>query len=214
MKILFEDKDIAVCVKPYGIVSQSSPDGKDMVSLLSEQLNCEIFPVHRLDRETGGVMVYAKNQKAAAVLSNDISNRKIHKEYIALVHNDYTSEKGELKDLLYRDKNRNKSYVVNRQRKGVKEAILNYTKIKTADSPYGIVSLIKVELVTGRTHQIRVQFSSRGYPLVGDRRYGAKDDARKLGLWSYYFRFNHPITGEQLEFSAQPDRDSVFENII
>jgi len=213
MKILFEDKDIVVCIKPHGVISQSSPDGKDMINLLMTQLNCDIFPVHRLDRETGGVMVYAKNSKSAAKLCSDVSNRKINKEYMAVVHNNFPYEKGELRDLLFRDKNRNKSYVVKRIRKGVKEAVLNFEKIGNAVTQFGELTLLKIALVTGRTHQIRVQFTSRGYPLLGDKRYGAKDNFDNLALCSYKLKLNHPTTGEKMIFSSEPELDifTIFE---
>ncbi len=210
MRIIFEDNDIVVCIKPYGVISQNNDKGTDMIKLLSEKLNTAIFPVHRLDRETGGIMVYAKNSKSAARLSQDIAEQKLKKEYLALVHNDITPDSAELCDLLFRDKSRNKSYVVKRERKGVKKAVLTYDKICSTDSPYGRVSLIRVALKTGRTHQIRVQFASRGYSLVGDKRYGAKDNAENLGLWSCYLEFNHPETNEKLKFEVLPENEGVF----
>lgn len=200
MQILFEDKNIVVCVKPHGVISQSSPDGKDMVAQLSAELGCDIYPVHRLDRETGGVMVYAKTATAAAKLCDDVANRRLQKTYLALVQGAFPDENGEMRDLLFRDQKRNKSFVVTKQRKGVKEAILRYEKLKSDAN----VSLMKVTLITGRTHQIRVQFASRGYPLLGDRRYGG-NAAKCLGLWAHTLAFPHPMTGETLTFSAAPD---------
>lgn len=211
MNILFEDADIVVCVKPHGVISQSAPDGKDMIGLLEARMGCKVYPVHRLDRETGGVMVYAKTPAAAAKLCRDVAAHKLHKEYLAVVHKDFPFEQGELHDLLFRDQKRNKSYVVDRQRKGVKEAILQYEKIKTAVSPFGEITLLKIVLITGRTHQIRAQFAGRGYPLLGDRRYGAKDTAENMGLWSHTLIFDHPTNGKQLSFTFEPQNSAAFE---
>ena len=208
MHILFEDRNIVVCVKPHGIVSQSSHDGKDMIAQLSAQLGCDIHPVHRLDKETGGVMVYAKTAKAAAKLCDDVANRRLQKTYLAIVKGEFPDENGEMRDLLFRDQKRNKSFVVTRQRKGVKEAVLQYEKLSSDDG----VSLMKVTLITGRTHQIRVQFASRGYPLVGDRRYGG-DTAPCLGLWAHTLSFPHPATGETLTFFADPTDSEAFRSI-
>ena len=210
MKIIFEDSDIVVCIKPYGVISQNNDNGNDMVKMLSEKLNSSIFPVHRLDRETGGIMVYAKNSISAAKLSRDVMDKKVKKEYLALIHNVITSDTAELCDLLFRDKQKNKSYVVKRERKGVKQAILTYNKINSFESEYGTVSLVRVSLKTGRTHQIRVQFASRGYSLVGDKRYGAKDNAEYLGLWSCYLEFNHPTKNETLKFEVLPENEGIF----
>lgn len=205
MQILFEDNAVVVCIKPHGIISQSSPDGKDMVAALAAQLGCEIYPVHRLDKETGGVMVYAKTAQAAAKLSADVAAGRLHKTYLAVVKGDFPNEQGEMRDLLFRDQKRNKSFVVTRQRKGVKEAVLQYKKLCSHDG----VSVMKVTLITGRTHQIRVQFASRGYPLIGDRRYGG-DTAPCLGLWARTLSFPHPTTSEMLTFSAEPTDSAVF----
>jgi len=183
---------------------------KIMIKLLTEKLNSPIFPVHRLDKETGGLMVYAKNSKAAATLSADIKEYRLKKEYLALIHNDISPDSAELCDLLFHDKVKNKAYVVKRERKGVKKAVLTYDKISSTDSPYGRASLIRVTLKTGRTHQIRVQFASRGYALVGDKRYGAKDNAENLGLWSCCLEFYHPETKEKLKFEVLPENEGVF----
>ena len=211
MQILFEDAHIVVCIKPYGIVSQSSKDGRDMVSELSRMLGCEIYPVHRLDRETGGVMVYAKTGTAAAKLCTDVAQRRLQKTYLAIVHGAFPEKAGELCDLLFRDQKRNKSFVVTRQRKGVKQAVLQYETLQTTVSPFGELTLLRIRLITGRTHQIRVQFSSRKFPLLGDGRYGAADAAGKMGLWSYAISFAHPVTGERLQFSAAPQDNDGFD---
>jgi 23S rRNA pseudouridine1911/1915/1917 synthase len=201
MEILFEDNDILVCIKPIGIVSQSDEKCESMINLLEAHTGGTVYPLHRLDREVGGVMVYAKSHFAAATLSKDIAEHKFKKEYMALVHGKPEFDKGEMRDLLFKDSRKNKSYVVKRMRKGVKEALLEYEVINQKDG----LSLVKVLLHTGRTHQIRVQFASRKMSLVGDRKYGADDDFKNIGLWSYRITFNHPKTKEKLEFEKIPE---------
>ena len=202
MRILFEDESVIVCIKERGLLSQTdSGGGESMVALLSAHCNNQVYPLHRLDREVGGVMVYAKTKKAAANLSRDIAEHKFIKEYIALIHGKPESDSGEMRDLLFKDSRKNKSFVVKRQRKGVKEALLEYSLLETD----GDFSTVLVRLHTGRTHQIRVQFASRKMPLKGDKKYGAKDENKNIGLWSYRITFNHPVTGEKLSFSEPPD---------
>lgn len=200
MEILFEDNDILVCIKPQGIVSQSDEKCESMITLLQEHTGNTVYPLHRLDREVGGVMVYAKNHFAASVLSKDIAQHKFKKEYMALVHGKPEETCGEMRDLLFKDSRKNKSYVVKRIRKGVKEALLEYYVINSKDG----LSLVKVLLHTGRTHQIRVQFASRKMSLAGDKKYGADDDFKNIGLWSYKITFNHPKTKQTLEFEKTP----------
>ena len=202
MKILFEDESIIACIKERGIISQSdSAGGISMITELEKHCDCKIFPLHRLDKEVGGVMVYAKTKSAAAGLSKDIQEHKFIKEYIALIHGTPENSRGEMRDLLFKDSKKNKSYVVKRERKGVKEALLDYELL---DSNNGF-SKVLIKLHTGRTHQIRVQFASRKMPLCGDKKYGAKDESNTIGLWSYRITFNHPITGESLSFSEIPN---------
>lgn len=211
--ILYDDNDIVVCVKPQGVISQGDSSGKtNMVTLLKEKLECDIFPIHRLDKETGGVMVFAKSSKSAAELSRAVANNDIKKEYLALVHNEITTLSDTLTDLLFFDRQRNKSYVVKRERKGVKKAILDYKVLSVNQIENNTYTLIKVLLKTGRTHQIRVQFASRGHSLMGDKKYGADDSSNSLGLWAYKLNFKHPITKENLEFSAVPNTPS-FSNV-
>ncbi len=206
LKILFEDSEIVVCIKPVGILSQRDASGKaNMVDLLAEELNSEIFPVHRLDREVGGIMVFAKTKAAAAALSRDISNHKFQKEYIALIHGIPEKLSGEMRDLLFKDSSKNKSFVVKRERRGVKEALLEYTVLESFEINKETYSKVKILLHTGRTHQIRVQFASRKLNLTGDRKYGAKDEFKRIGLWSYKIVFNHPETKEIMEFTAEAD---------
>ena len=199
MQVLYSDNYIVVCVKPIGILSQAdSSGGESMVSLLSNMYNCEIYPLHRLDKGVSGVMVFAKTKFAAAELSRDIAEHKLKKEYLAII-NGLPDERGEMVDLLFKDSRKNKSFVVNRSRKGVKEAKLSYWRIKTD----GQKSLVRVLLHTGRTHQIRVQFASRKMPLLGDRKYGGNTDYENIALLSYRLTFNHPKTKEEMVFSAE-----------
>lgn len=204
--VLYEDSDIILCIKPSGILSQKDR-GESMVSVLSSRCGSEIYPLHRLDKEVSGVMVYAKNKKAAAFLSREISERRMKKEYIALVHGRPEKERGEMCDLLFKDSSKNKSYVVKRMRKGVKDARLEYEVLDTQGEADNAVSKVRILLHTGRTHQIRVQFSSRQMPLVGDRRYGARDGAEVLCLWSHRLTFAHPKTKKIMTFSFEPNTD-------
>ncbi len=206
MNILFEDHDIIVCQKPVSVLSQSDDAGREsMITLLEQHTGAAIFPLHRLDREVGGVMVYAKTKRAAAVLSRDIADHRFEKEYLALVHGTPTAPSGEMRDLLFKDSRKNKSFVVARPRRGVKEAVLTYEQVNAAivgTEPY---TLVRVKLQTGRTHQIRVQFSSRKMPLAGDKKYGARDAFDTIMLWSYRIAFCHPVTGASMCFSLDPD---------
>lgn len=207
MNILFEDKNLIVCVKPRGVSSQLG-DGENMIALLNSHFSengekAEAFPVHRLDKETSGVMVYAKSSACAALLSKQITGGAIHKHYYAVIRGLPEEKNGIMKDLLFRDKAKNKTFVVNRKRGGVKEASLEYEIIGEAQG----FALADILLHTGRTHQIRAQFSSRGFPLYGDRRYGGC--AGELALFAYRLEFRHPFSGEMLDFSSLPDTSST-----
>ncbi len=205
-EILFEDSFIAVCVKPAGIISQSSTDGNDMIALLNSHFEengekSKAYPVHRLDRETAGVMVYAKNSFAAASLSKQAEQNLIKKKYYAVIHGIPEEKSGVLTDLLFRDKQKNKTFVVNRMRKGVRDASLEYCII----GEKGELSLLDILLHTGRTHQIRVQFASRKMPLIGDGRYGG--GGGKLALFAHSLEFRHPKSGKIMTFSAKPQNE-------
>lgn len=200
LEVIYQDEDLVVCVKPAGVLSQDAGKGS-MPQLLREQLKKDyIGVVHRLDKEVGGLMVYALSQKAAAGLSRAIQNHEFGKMYLAVLRGVPQEREAVLKDLLFHDKNRNKTYVVDRVRKNVKEASLDYTLLQEAEG----CSLVKVRLHTGRTHQIRVQFASRKLPLVGDRKYGGKMPDNHLGLWSCGLHFPHPVTGKKMEFVQLP----------
>lgn len=193
MEILYSDPDIAVCVKPIGMESEH-----EMPNALSEQLGGSIFPLHRLDKNVGGVMVYARNKTAAARFSRLIQDGSMVKQYVAQVHGE-VPERGDWEDLLFKDSSKNKVFVVQRQRSGVKAARLEFTRLSASDG----ISLVRIRLHTGRSHQIRVQFSSRGFPLVGDHKYGAKDDAAAPMLHACCITF--PYKGKQKQFSHFPD---------
>lgn len=200
MNIIFEDSEIAVCEKEAGIASQLSPDGRDMITLLKNGGRSEIYPVHRLDAATRGVMVYAKTKSAAAFLSREIAENRMEKEYIALIHGAPDESEGVFEDFLYRDRQKNKSFVVKKERRGVKYAKLAYSVIKTEKRENGVFSIVRVRLFTGRTHQIRVQFASRGMPLAGDGKYGAADNIKQLGLQCVKLTLAHPATGRRMTF--------------
>ncbi len=205
MEILYQDKNIAVCFKPAGIISQSTDGGENMISLLNEAFekngeNAKAYPVHRLDRETAGVMVYAKNSKSAAVLSKQAEQNTIKKHYYAVIRGVSDEKCGVLKDFLFRDKQKNKTYTVKKIRKGVREASLEYNVI----GDNGELSLVDILLHTGRTHQIRVQFASRKMPLYGDGKYGG--GSGKLALFAHTLEFEHPVSGEKMIFTVKPDK--------
>ncbi len=206
LEILFEDDSIIIPIKPLGVLSQADEKGREnMISLLKNHTNGDIYPLHRLDRDVSGVMVYAKTKEAAAVLSDDIRNNKFIKEYIALIHSKPEYDTAIFEDFLFKDSKKGKSYVVKNERKGVKKAKLEYTLIKNFLISDSVYSLVRIRLFTGRTHQIRVQFSSRKMSLAGDKKYGAKDDFTKIGLWSYRLTFFHPQTKKELSFYKAPE---------
>ena len=198
--ILYADADILACLKPAGLLAQDGP-GACLPALLREQCGHEVFPVHRLDREAGGVMVFAKSRRAAAALSADIQRRGWVKHYLCLTRGVPARPEGTYTDLLFHDKARNKTFVVRRARGGVKEASLSYRVIACRDG----LAQVLVRLHTGRTHQIRVQFASRKTPLLGDRKYGG--GSGPLALWSCRLAFRHPFTGRPMEFAQYPQGD-------
>ena len=206
--ILFKDNHLLMVEKPVNLSAQTVEGGDSLPHRLKE-LGYPVKPVHRLDKPTGGVMIYARSDQAAAKLSAIVSQHDVfQKEYFAVVQGCPDNAEGTLIDLLYHDVRKNKSYVVNRPRKGVREAKLDYSVVKTATTDEGIFSLVRVRLHTGRTHQIRVQFASRKMPLYGDSRYGGVK-GKALGLWSHQLTLPHPITGNTLSAESNPNWDSA-----
>lgn len=192
MEILLDNKEFVVCVKPVGLDSE-----KQLPEALTLRLGGEVFPIHRLDQNVGGVMVYARTKAAAAVLSKAVQEGSMVKEYVAQVHGT-PPETGDWEDLLWKDSKRNKVFVVNRVRNGVKKARLEFRRLSA-----GQTSLVRVRLHTGRSHQIRVQFASRGFPLVGDHKYGARDSENAPQLFSCCITF--PWKGQEMRFEKLPD---------
>ena len=209
MQILYEDDDLIVCIKPAGVLSTDEPGG--VPSLLREELFLqELRTVHRLDRVVSGVMVLAKSVGSASELSRQIREGGFDKSYLAVVHGK-TENSGEMTDLLWRNKFECKTYVVEKPDKGVQVARLCYETLGQDERR----SLVSIRLLTGRTHQIRCQFSAHGFPLVGDRKYGLPEDgAEEIALWSYSLRFTHPATGEKLFFSALPPEREPWTGLI
>lgn len=203
MQIIYQDKDILVCVKPPRVLSTDELGGlPDLVREALGDPNANVRTVHRLDRTVSGLMVLARRSKAAAELSRQIREGEFQKEYLAVIHG-IPEEDGELHDLLLRNKQERKTYIVSEMRKDVQEALLSYQVLnRTAD-----LSRVRIQLHTGRTHQIRVQFSGRGWPLVGDRKYGIPDSAEEIALWSYRLAFKHPYSGKAMEFILEPPSD-------
>lgn len=213
MKILYEDKYLLICEKPVGVESQkSSRGGEDMLSLLEKYRREQgedgyVGLVHRLDTATGGAMIYSKRADMTGKLSALVQSGDYKKTYLAVVHGEPEQIIGEMRDLLFHDKKKNKSYVCDKMRSGVKEAILNYRVLKTVSMENGEkISLVEVELITGRTHQIRVQFASRKMPLVGDGKYGSKDNKATMSLWSHKVEFIHPHTKNAIAAQSFPPR--------
>ena len=200
MEIVYLDKDILVCVKPARVLSTDEPGGlPELLRAALEDPKADIRTVHRLDRVVSGLMVLARNARAASELSRQIRDGEFEKEYQAVVHG--TPEAGgTLRDLLGRDKARKMTFVADAPAKGVQEAVLHYQRQGSCEG----LSKVRIQLETGRTHQIRVQFSSRGFPLVGERKYAELNDPCEIALWSYRLRFVHPGTGEPVEFVHEP----------
>ena len=206
ISVLFEDAHIMVVEKPPFLVCESTAKKDGLADLLEEQTGGYIGTVHRLDRGVGGVMVYAKTPAAAAKLSATVQARELKKEYLAVVHGKPMPEGGEMRDLLFHDRRQNKTFVVERQRAGVKEALLEYDTVEHLKTARGEeCSLMHILLHTGRTHQIRVQFASRGHSLLGDGKYGARGDSRQIALFATRLAFSHPITRKKMEFEVAWD---------
>ena len=211
IEIIYKDEDLIVCIKPSGILSvEDSSNKENLMNLIRQSLmdteNKNLYPVHRLDRETSGLMVFARNTKAAAVLSEDIANHmEFTKEYLTVIKGCPENDCGVFEDFLFKDSSKNKVFVAKKERKGVKYAKLEYTVLKKFENK----SLIKVRLFTGRTHQIRVQFASRGMSIIGDRKYGG-EKFPFLALYSHRLTFRQPTTQKVLTFENYP-KSEIFE---
>ena len=192
MNIIYSDRELAVIIKPVGMDSEHA-----VPAAIMEKLGGEVFPIHRLDLNVGGVMVFARTKSAAAQLSKLVQEGQLIKEYRALVHGT-PPQSGVWEDFLFKDSRKNKVFVVKKERKGVKKASLEFTRLTDTDP-----SLVHIRLHTGRSHQIRVQFSSRGFPLVGDHKYGSRDEAKSPALFSC--RISFPWKNETRTFEAFPD---------
>ncbi len=204
--LLYDSRHYAVTVKPRGVLSQGASERTgnvpDMIRLLSDALKSDIYPIHRLDRETAGIMVYAKTPEGAAVFSRLAAENGLDKTYLAVVCGVPTPSVGEMTDLLYHDVRKNKSFVVTKKRAGVKTARLAYEVLETLSDGDVPLSLTRVHLYTGRTHQIRVQFASRAWPLAGDTRYGSPLRKSELGLFAERLCFTDPFDGRDKCFSV------------
>ncbi len=201
MEILYKDRDILVCVKPPRVLSTDEPGG--LPELVRQELGdpkADVRTVHRLDRVVSGLMVLARNPAAASELSRQIREGTFQKEYFAVVHGGPSAPEGTFRDLLGRDKARKMTFVAPEPGKGIQEAVLDY-KVLAAEADR---AKVLVRLHTGRTHQIRVQFASRGMPLYGERKYSERNDPCEIALWSYRLGFSHPTTGEPMEFTKEP----------
>ncbi len=200
MELLYADAHIVLAIKPPRVLSTDEPGG--MPELVRQALgdeDAEVRTVHRLDRVVSGLMVLTRSSQAASELSRQIRDGEFQKEYLAVVHGE-PENSGTFVDLLLRDKRERKTYVVTQPGKGVQEAILDYRCLGRKEG----LTLAAIQLRTGRTHQIRAQFSSRDFPLVGDRKYSLNDDECEIALWSHALSFTHPATGEPMAFRAQP----------
>lgn len=218
LSILYEDDDILVAVKPPGLESQASRSFEpDMVSEIRKHINKlstnpstggkppYVGVVHRLDKPVGGVMVYAKNQKAAASLSRQVQERSLQKTYQAVCCGKLVDNQGVYVDYLWKNGKENVSRIVDKSVDGAKRGELSYRVLAEKETDGETVSLVEIDLKTGRHHQIRVQMAGHGTPLWGDAKYGNKVLGRKLALWAVTLRFCHPVLGRQMEFSSRPE---------
>ena len=201
MEIVYQDNDIIVAVKPARVLSTDEPGGApDLVREALGDPKADVRTVHRLDRVVSGLMVLARNGAAASELSRQIREDVFQKEYLAVVHGRPEPAEGRLTDLLIRDKARKMTMVVAAPEKGAQEAILDYKVVTVSET----MSRVWVGLKTGRTHQIRVQFASRGMPLVGERKYAVLEDNCEIALWSHRLSFYHPTSGQWMTFEKEP----------
>ena len=219
LKVLYEDNHIIVVIKPYNIPSQSDKTNDiDMLSLVKEYIkekyqkpgNVYVGLVHRLDRPVGGIMVFAKTSKAASRLSESIRNKSFSKTYLAVVNGKFEKQNGILENYLWKDEALNMSKVVSKDKKGAKLARLTYEVLAEKND----LSLVKINLETGRHHQIRVQFSNAGHSLYGDQKYGKDSMGKQIALWAYRLEFKHPVKDEIMKFEALPEKNDVSDELI
>lgn len=212
LKVLFEDNHIIVVEKPVNVPSQGDKTGDiDMLTIIKKYIkekyskpgDVYLGLVHRLDRPTGGVMVFARTSKSASRLSEQVRDKKMHKKYLCIVDGKMESQTGSMRDFLLKNEKNNISKVVEEGTKNAKEAVLDYEVVKYNDQIN--MSVVKVDLHTGRHHQIRVQFASRGHSLSGDQKYGTRGRGKQLALWAYSLSFIHPTTKEELTFEDYPE---------
>ena len=215
IKILYEDNHIIVAVKPFNMLSQKdSTNDNDMLTLLKDYIkekynkpgNVYLGLVHRLDRPVGGIMVFARSSKAASRLTEMFKKHDFTKKYLAVVNGLFDKKNGTFIDYLLKDENGNT--IVTDKNKG-KYSELNYSILD--ENRELNMSLVEVELLTGRHHQIRVQFASRGHSLYGDQRYG-KQDGKQIALWAYKLEFIHPVKKENMSFISYPDNKDIWKN--
>ena len=201
MELIYQDRDIVVCVKPPRVLSTDEPGGvPDLVREALGDPNANVRTVHRLDSVVSGLMVLARRSKAASELSRQIREGEFQKEYLAVLHGHPAEDQAVLRDLLLRDEQERKTYIVQESGKNVREAVLEYRVLNRTEE----LTRVHIRLHTGRTHQIRAQFSGRGFPLVGDRKYGHFADECQIALWSYRLAFRHPYSGKPMEFILEP----------
>ena len=222
VEILYEDEDIIVCVKPYGMPSQSDKTrDTDVLSYLKNHIFEEeerdeepyLAMVHRLDRPVGGIMVFAKNQKAAANLSDQVQDGTMVKFYQAVLTGELPEECGELEAYLLKDSRSNTSKVVKKGTKGAKCARLRYEVLDIFETDRGILSYVLIELLTGRHHQIRVQMAEQGAGIYGDTKYNplftsTKQRYQQIALFATRLEFEHPVSGEAMVFKCEPQGDA------
>ncbi|MBN2853802.1 MAG: RluA family pseudouridine synthase [Clostridia bacterium] len=211
-EIIFEDNHLLVVKKPVNIpVMEDSSKDDDLLSMMkvyikekySKPGNVFLGLVHRLDRPVGGVMVFAKTSKSASRLSEQIRNNLFQKSYLCVVRGKLNDKNGELKNYLSKNESENKSYVTEHQSPNSKLALLTYEVMKESE----LYSLIKVNLITGRHHQIRVQFANAGFPIYGDQKYGTDQQKAQIALWAFELTLSHPVTKEKMTFTCDPDYD-------
>lgn len=210
IKILYKDKNITICEKLPGMLSEQKESNDSLPTLLKQQVGYDVYPLHRLDKPVGGAIMLANNKNAAAAFSKLISENGVKKRYLAVIDGTPSETTGNLNDFLFHDSRKNKTYVVKKMRKGVKEASLKY-EVLTSKSDH---SLVRIELITGRTHQIRAQFASRKMPVTGDGKYGSHDNKCETTLWSHSLCFRHPISGKVIQIESYPPMNGYPWNLF